>query len=163
MNTAKMFTHSYFDNTAPEVCEASRVFADIIVVKNYVESSSRKYGQRYTQEYHDRAREGYAFTGFISLPGKQPRDVVMVKLSDEIMEHGRTTGRGDRVSSVKLCGDRYSDSGKIRVVVGFQWSDNFTSDVIPCDVMRDDLKAHLLSLASPDDAELIAWIKGGAE
>lgn len=163
MNTNKMFTHSYYANTAPEVCEASRVFADIIVVKNYVASSSPSRGQVYSSEYHDRAREGYAFTGFISLPGKQPRDVVMVKLSEEIMEHGRVTGRGDRVSSVKLCGDRYNGSGKIRVVVAFRWADNFTSDVIPCDVMQDDLKAHLLTLASPDNADLVAWVKGGAE
>lgn len=161
MNTNKMFTHSYFSNTAPEVCEASRVFASVIVCRNYVASRSQHRGTVYSSEHNELVRQGYAFLGFIPLPGKQPQDLVMVKLSDEVMAHGIETGRGDRVSSVKLCGDRYSDSGKIRVVVSFRWSDNFDSSVIPCDVMRDDLTAHLLTVAS-DDADLREWITKGA-
>lgn len=159
---AKMFTHSYYNNTAPEVCEASRVFSDIVVCRNYIASRSPTRGTVYSAEHNELERQGYTFVGFIPLPGKQSRDLVMVKLSDEIMEHGRTTGRGGHVNSVKLCGDRYNGSSKIRVVVGFQWSDNFTSSVIPCDVMQDDLRAHLLTLAAPDDADLIAWINAGA-
>lgn len=153
--TGKLFTHSFFSNTQPEVCAPDQAIEAVTVCRNYIAHQSAHRGQVYSAEYHDLCRQGYAFCSLLWLPGKQPKDMIMIKVSEEVREHGAVTGRGDKINSVRLNGSR-ALSDNVRVVVGFEW-DNFTTEVIPCDINRDELRAHLVALTADADEDVKAW------
>ena len=149
-----LFTHQYSTNTPSELNPAPEYFEAVAVCRDYVASSDKHNGQRYTQEYHDLKRAGFRFVGFVPAEqGQRFKDVVMVKPAADAANGNPQYGSDFSSFDIIPYGE---DAAKLRIVFSYDWGNNFTPRVIAGDCMAEYMRTHLINIASDADRAAVA-------
>lgn len=150
-----LFTHQYSTNTPAEINPAAEYFGAVVVCRNYVESTSKHRGTVYTQEYRDLERAGFRFVGHAPGDGSHFKHAVMVKPTTSAAEGNPQYGSDFNAFNIIPYGE---GAATLRVVFRYQWDSNFAPSVIAGDCVTEDMRAHLINLASKaDKADVAAY------